>query len=61
MQDLDVEISKAFYELESESQQNIELAQKISKQHVLGSFKDFIEARVKSLELHVKNLRAKRK
>jgi len=61
MQDLDVEISKAFYELEAESQQNIELAQKIAKQHVLCSFKDFIEARVKSLELHVKNLRAKRK
>eukprot|EP00826_Nyctotherus_ovalis_P038007 TRINITY_DN3521_c0_g2_i6.p2 TRINITY_DN3521_c0_g2~~TRINITY_DN3521_c0_g2_i6.p2 ORF type:complete len:142 (-),score=25.84 TRINITY_DN3521_c0_g2_i6:429-809(-) len=61
VEELDGEICKVFYELETESQQNIELAQKIGKQYVLGSFKEFLEARVKSLELHIKNLRAKRK
>ena len=61
LQQMDEQIYESFTELEEESKHNIDLAQNIGKQHVLGSFKEFLEARVRSLELHVKSLRAKRK
>ena len=58
---LDAEIAAHFSQLEEIMEKNLKKATELGEKHVLGTYKEFIEARVKSLELHIKNLRAKRK
>ncbi len=61
LQELDEKLEEVCEALSENMMKNLELAKKIGEEHVLGGYKEFIEARVKNLELHIKKLRAKRK
>jgi len=58
---IDEQIAENCEKLDSHLKHNLEIVSKISKEHVLGEYKQYLEARVKSLQLHIENLRAKRK
>lgn len=61
MKELDKQIAAAAAELEAEMRRNVEVVQKIGKDHVLGTYSAFLEARFQNLKLQMKNLKAKRK
>ena len=42
-------------------EENVKVAQGIGQDYVLGMYQPFLEARMDNLQLHVRNLKAKRK